>query len=618
MAMSPENGVVHEKDQNMANLEVLLKEKEAEIGNLRGTISQRDVHIANLETTLNNIYNSHGWKALLIYYKVRDKIFPLNSKRRKVAKFVWSFINIKKPKTENEIRKTLENELNVSGEKNYHTEIEPPEIKTPEIEPPVQIDNLLFEENNYCHTVKELKGAELVEEYGFSGWEIASTFQRFRWMPKEAEAIFEVDPSSGTKALATICDFPFRHLAKPQLTIFANAQNLGTFESFSYNNRIVLPLPASSEIFSVKLKATHTTPSDPANAQRELGIRVFQLTIHSEVKAHLPRILELETSTYCNITPPCVMCYPRIFKDKSNTDRFFDDQVLEKLCPHLGTCDSISLHGVGEPLTGNALFKILDKIDPDKTYVQFNSNGLLLTEEKSNFIIEKKLKLINFSIDAASKEKYRNIRRSDFNLVINNIKTLSLLKKSKNGIYPSIMINMVLMKENVGESIAFLDLAKEVGAEYVYYSVLNQHEHEEYEVYNNDFRFKYKEQMLDFSSESFRNLTQDIKVKAEKMGLKPIIIIPEHRDSAIQKDCQVKTLNSFFCLLPWEHLVVNADGKCFFCCHLNQQEGLIGDLAYQSFEEVWHSQKAYEIRSSIAHGQMPVACSKCDVFGQVR
>jgi radical SAM protein with 4Fe4S-binding SPASM domain len=271
---------------------------------------------------------------------------------------------------------------------------------------------------------------------------------------------------------------------------------------------------------------------------------------------------------------------------------------------------------VGEPLIGNTLFKILDKIDTDKTFVQFNTNGLLLTEEKNNFIIEKKLKLINFSIDAASKEKYRNIRRSDFDLVINNIRTLSLLKKSKNVTHPFIMINMVLMKENIGESIAFLDLAKEVGAEYVLYSVLNQHE--EYEVYNNDFRFNYKEQMPDWSSESFRNLTQDIKVKAEKMGLKPIIVIPQHRDLTLQKDCQVKTLNRFFCLLPWEHLLVHADGKCFFCCRINQQEGLIGNLTYQSLEEVWHSKKTYEIRSAIAHGQMPVACSKCDVFGQVR
>jgi hypothetical protein len=51
-------------------------------------IDQRDVRIANLEAELNRIHNSNDWKALTLYYKVRDNIFPENSKRRKVARVV--------------------------------------------------------------------------------------------------------------------------------------------------------------------------------------------------------------------------------------------------------------------------------------------------------------------------------------------------------------------------------------------------------------------------------------------------------------------------------------------------------------------------------------------------
>jgi len=53
-------------------------------------IDGRDVRIVNLEAELNRIYNSHGWKALALYYKMRDNIVPVNSKRRKVAKLVWN------------------------------------------------------------------------------------------------------------------------------------------------------------------------------------------------------------------------------------------------------------------------------------------------------------------------------------------------------------------------------------------------------------------------------------------------------------------------------------------------------------------------------------------------
>ena len=60
LAVSPKNSVTDERDQNIANLEALVREKEAEIGNLRRVVREK-------ETTLNHIYNSHGWKGLLIY-----------------------------------------------------------------------------------------------------------------------------------------------------------------------------------------------------------------------------------------------------------------------------------------------------------------------------------------------------------------------------------------------------------------------------------------------------------------------------------------------------------------------------------------------------------------------
>ena len=46
----------------------------------------RDVRIESLDATLNNIYNSHGWKVLLLFYKIRDRLFPPNSKRRLFVK----------------------------------------------------------------------------------------------------------------------------------------------------------------------------------------------------------------------------------------------------------------------------------------------------------------------------------------------------------------------------------------------------------------------------------------------------------------------------------------------------------------------------------------------------
>lgn len=48
------------------------------------------------ERKLNNIYDSSGWKLLLMYYKIRDKVIPLNSKRRIISKLF--FKTFKNPK----------------------------------------------------------------------------------------------------------------------------------------------------------------------------------------------------------------------------------------------------------------------------------------------------------------------------------------------------------------------------------------------------------------------------------------------------------------------------------------------------------------------------------------
>lgn len=48
------------------------------------SVNERDVRISNLAAELNRIYDSHGWKALLIYYKVRNKLFPEDSRARSI------------------------------------------------------------------------------------------------------------------------------------------------------------------------------------------------------------------------------------------------------------------------------------------------------------------------------------------------------------------------------------------------------------------------------------------------------------------------------------------------------------------------------------------------------
>ena len=98
------NQAVTERDGQITNLNQTLAEveglKAAQISHLEGIVREK-------EAALNNIYNSRGWKALAIYYRVRNKVFPINNKRRLFATLVFRTITSPKKTLRNLNKRNL-------------------------------------------------------------------------------------------------------------------------------------------------------------------------------------------------------------------------------------------------------------------------------------------------------------------------------------------------------------------------------------------------------------------------------------------------------------------------------------------------------------------------------
>ena len=310
------------------------------------------------------------------------------------------------------------------------------------------------------------------------------------------------------------------------MTIFVNGKEWARIEVTYFDKTYRLPFVCFSKETRVKLKLDRIFGPGITNDSRELGVIVRQLQIRTErdyiEKPALPSILEIESTTVCNINPPCVICYGRILPSwKNYQNQHLDQEVFNLLIPILPDFKTVSLSGIGEPLTGDIFFKIRNIIDMEKTHVQFTTNGLLLDKNKIDQLIELKLGMIDFSLDAATEQTYRKIRRSDFHQVISNIKHLTYKKKEYGVDYPRIMINMTIMKENVSEALSFIDLAKDLGADVVRFGSLNPCE--DYSVENDGFFFHYKRQMIDPSSKAFQDLKVEMAERARKLGLTLII-----------------------------------------------------------------------------------------------
>jgi len=80
------------RDTYAKHLEYVISEKEAIL--LRSELHIRDLEaiIREKEGELSRICNSHGWKALSMYYRFINKVFPMNSRRRQIAKHILGIL----------------------------------------------------------------------------------------------------------------------------------------------------------------------------------------------------------------------------------------------------------------------------------------------------------------------------------------------------------------------------------------------------------------------------------------------------------------------------------------------------------------------------------------------
>jgi MoaA/NifB/PqqE/SkfB family radical SAM enzyme len=156
-----------------------------------------------------------------------------------------------------------------------------------------------------------------------------------------------------------------------------------------------------------------------------------------------PIDLELAlSSSHCNIgglnpTPEtaCGMC-PRasttFMENEPNID--LTDMLVDKIKPYMEDIKIINIQGIAEPFWKGKVIEILDELDFEKynNEILFWSftNGTVFGEKiQDEFISKVKYANLGFSIDAATPETYKKIRKLDFFKIIErNIK--SYIKKT--------------------------------------------------------------------------------------------------------------------------------------------------------------------------------------------
>jgi len=150
----------------------------------------------------------------------------------------------------------------------------------------------------------------------------------------------------------------------------------------------------------------------------------------SEVEYNPKRPIDVEISlpsTHCNIggTNPtkdtaCIMC-PRASAEFMKWEPKEDqtDKIVEKIKPYMSELSVLNIQGIAEPFWKGKVLEIFDKLDWDshKDHILFwsFSNGTVFGEKIQDEFIDRVTRCnIGFSIDAATPETYKKLRRLDF------------------------------------------------------------------------------------------------------------------------------------------------------------------------------------------------------------
>jgi 2-polyprenyl-3-methyl-5-hydroxy-6-metoxy-1,4-benzoquinol methylase len=101
-----------QKDAQISRLKRVVREKQVALYQRDAEISSLERVVRSKEAALGQIYASYGWKALLTFYRLIDKIFPINTKRRFTAKVIFKILT--------ELRTVFKN-ISIRNLKNFFT-----------------------------------------------------------------------------------------------------------------------------------------------------------------------------------------------------------------------------------------------------------------------------------------------------------------------------------------------------------------------------------------------------------------------------------------------------------------------------------------------------------------
>lgn len=354
------------------------------------------------------------------------------------------------------------------------------------------------------------------------------------------------------------------------------------------------PMDRLSALIALTKSARKSGMTDTVRGLRTIASRPV-------VAIEPPRHLQVEIITLCNLG--CIMCPRTVALARSSSAA--EEAAWQRRMPYetfLGILDqfpglqTLSLHGIGEPLMHPHLFDMISAAAQRGVQVRFTTNATLLDQFRSRRLIASGLHRLIVSLDGATASTYEAIRPgAKLDRVIENLRFLAALRRESGANRPRIEISMVVQAGNAAEAPDLVELAHDLGADGVTLSPM----------------LPPVRQLADLvcAPETWRQVVEEAGRRARAAGI--TLFVRGARTAGPQHDIKP----TYRCMHPWFSTVVTLDGEVMPCCNIHDPVFSLGNSSAVSFEDVWNGPRYQDFRRELSReGHVPEPCRSCPEF----
>lgn len=326
----------------------------------------------------------------------------------------------------------------------------------------------------------------------------------------------------------------------------------------------------------------------------------------------LPQYVQLEPVGQCNLR--CQMCPVQFRTDgtPNGPPAFMDFAAFTVLIDQFSTLRELHLQGLGEPMMHPRFFDMVEYAVARGIRVTTNSNLTLLSRRRAERCVTSGLDCLHVSLDAASPAAFEAIRvGASFERVVGNLRLFAETRAHLHADRPRLHLVTVVMRRNLAELPALVELAHAHGAEELFVQHLC-HDFGETSLpahYRPMRDFVDAETLLGADREQIEATFTAARDRARRLGLR--LRLPRPRPRAYPPG----TPGRERCNWPWSGAYISYDGQAMPCCMVATPDRYnFGNMAAQGVAPIWDSAHYQEFRARLDSDEPPEICRSCALY----